>query len=268
MINIPSVDLHGHVDVEQIFSWYLNIEEELKKDFLSKEQKQALVRYYDDAGVLDMNKRQFFKYHYANSLYRTAAKFLDNRRENKLVSCTLLDLGCGLGTQSIFFALLGFNVIAVDFDSESLDILDVRKRFYERVSGNSLNIQTYRGDAFNIPYKDFGPIHGLYSIFAFNMMQPSKELLKLIMPALQPGAVVSILDGNNSSIYNRLFRKRDVLSPQDLSLELNSYGFKELYHRGGISFPPNLWKLPVALLDSLLNETWCFPISHHLIAQS
>ena len=89
-------------------------------------------------------------------------------------------MGCGTGTQSLCFALLGARVIAVDMDSQALSIFKKRIKFYEEKIGRNLNISIYNSDIFTFNLSDYGLLDGIYSLFAFNMMIPAEKLLDIL----------------------------------------------------------------------------------------
>jgi SAM-dependent methyltransferase len=249
--------------------WYNNIPIELKTSFLSLEYSSYFKEYYIEAGLLRRWRRPFFRYHYART-FALAVSFLFPNHNNKPV---ILDLGCGTGTQSIAFALLGAKVIALDMDETALQILEKRKAFYEQQLNYSIDIEIHKADVFKFNYEKVGPIDGVFSLFAFNMMKPTDRLLGLIFPHISDRGKFSILDGNKScwaSIFPS--RKRIVLSPEELSHLFTANGYVIQSHYGGVVFPPALWTLfPYYLLgkmDSWIGSlSWLFPISHLLLAK-
>ncbi len=60
---------------------------------------------------------------------------------------SLLDLGCGTGRHSIFFAELGFTVSAFDLAEDGIDILK------NKLEDKNLNIHIQIGDMLNLPYE-------------------------------------------------------------------------------------------------------------------
>jgi SAM-dependent methyltransferase len=251
------------------WKWYGNISIELKTDLFSSEYKAYLEKYYIEAGLLRRWRRPFFRHHYART-FALAVSFLFANPDRKPV---ILDLGCGTGTQSLAFALLGAKVFCLDMDSMALDILNERKKFYERQSGRALDIQIWSADVFGFNYASIAPIDGVYSLFAFNMMQPSRDLISLLAPHMSDNGKIALLDGNRLCWASRVlpWRRRNVLSPKELEAELRKYGFSTADHYGGVTFPPAFWRcFPYPLLsrmDSCLaSRSWVFPVSHQILA--
>jgi SAM-dependent methyltransferase len=254
---------------ELSWGWYCNIPIELTDDFLSSAQKTYLAEYYIEAGLLRSWRRPFFRYHYART-FALAVSFLFANPDKKPV---ILDLGCGTGTQSLAFALLGAKVFSLDMDDRALEILIKRKALYEQHSGRFLDINVYNADVFKFDYKEIEAIDGLFSMFAFNMMQPTKKLLPLMISGLSNEGRIAILDGNNLCWLSKFpWRRRNVLSPIELNDELTENEFDVVLHNGGITFPPVAWYLlPYSLLKNLDNwvgcKSWMFPISHLIMAK-
>jgi SAM-dependent methyltransferase len=237
-------------------------------DFLNGEEKKQVRRYYLDAGLLDNRKRAYFKAHFSNT-FRKAAGFLLAGKNNPRI----IDLGSGYGTQALFFAFLGAEVISIDIDPLALRIQEKRIVYYENLSGQKLNIKLIQKDSFDVNYDILAPVDGFYSMFAFNMIQPSLTLLEMILPCISVTGKFVIQDGNSSSLLNRLLpsRKRDVLSPQELSQILDESGFEIYSHQGCICFPPLFWFiLPNRLMELIerpFRKNWLYPISQQILAE-
>lgn len=251
------------------WQWYSNIPIEVADEFLGKERSDYMAEYYNEAGLLRRWRKPFFRHHYAKTFAATVS-FLFSMTEKHPV---ILDLGCGTGTQSLAFALLGAKVIALDMDDLALDILQRRKDFYERKTGRPLDIQIENANVFTFNYSRIAPIDCVYSLFAFNMMQPSNRLISLIATHMSKESRIAILDGNRSFWASRFFswRRRNTLSPIELEHDFRQYGYTIVDHYGGVVFPPLLWYcLPYALLsrmDGWLGcRSWLFPVSHQIFA--
>jgi hypothetical protein len=176
-------------------------------------------------------------------------------------------LGCGCGTQSLALALMGARVVGLDMDDVALGVLEKRKQFYEERLGRALEIEIFRDNTLTFRYEDLGVLDGVYSMFAFNMMQPTRELLDVIAPRMRAGARLVIQDGNQLSwLAGMPGRTRAALTPPQLDAE---FGRRELARRslkGAVSLPPAIWRIApewaLSPLDDALNLTWFWPISY------
>jgi SAM-dependent methyltransferase len=183
-------------------------------------------------------------------------------------------LGCGTGTQSLLFALLGADVIGVDLDEEALNILNKRKAFYEDRSGRKLNLRMYKANSLDVNYANISPIEGIYSMFAFNMMKPSRSLLEKIAPHTNNRCRLAILDGNNVSWIPRIFSSRQrpgCLSPIEFEDVLKNHSFDIISHKAGFVLPPAFWLFELGdilrRIDGFLGRSWTLSISHQVLAE-
>ena len=264
-IHIPSsAQIPGEAEIWQ---WYLNVEQELPLLDLTAAQSASARDYYVEAGLFRRSRRRFFRRHYARTVAESV-RFLFAGRQRPVI----LDLGCGMGTQSLLFALLGARVVGLDLDQTALAILGKRRALYERLSGRKLDIEYHAFDTLQFDYASAGPIDGVFSMFAFNMMQPSSALVDRMLAGCAADARICILDGNNRSWLARFVpsRRRNVWSPSQFASELRSRRFSIASHRGGVSLPPPVWNLafrPVLdAIDSAMNRTWLLPVSHLIMA--
>ena len=256
------------ISPDSIWSFYQNIELELKASHLSHEQKSLLSDYYCEAGLLRWSRRPYFRRHFSDT-FAKSVNFLFAKHRNPCI----LDLGSGCGTQSILFAAFGAKVFALDTDSSALEVLSQRKTFYETLLGRHLSITTLCENALTFSYATISPLDGVFSLFAFNMMSPSNELLEQLLPAMSPEAAFAILDGNSLCWLPRFIpsRRRSVWSPLQMARVLAAQGLSVQHHSGGVSLPPVAWRcLPgilIAALDDALSSSWLFPISHLCLAR-
>ncbi len=235
------------LDEDHIWRWYGNVERELRDLDLAHAEHASFHEYYREAGLLTGWRRPFFRHHYAYPLHLALKQIFSNRG-----NVSVLDLGCGTGTQSILFALAGARVVGVDMDEHALGILRKRQVHYEILSGRKLDITLVSGNVFELDLAAHGPFTALYSMFAFNMMQPTVKLIPRLAQYLSTDAVFAVQDGNRIHLYNRFFRRRNVLSRDELARELRAVGFVEIEHVGGYAIPPPFWTvLPRALLTPL-----------------
>lgn len=217
------------------------------------------------APLLQRRSRAFFYHHYCRSF---AIALRHMFRDN--AAMRILDLGCGLGTHSLLFSILGASVTSIDIDAKPLEIFKKRITLYESVLKRPLDITILCQNALEVSYERYAPFDGLYSLFAFNMMQPSTELIPKLAAAMKMGGRWAVHDGNSLCWFYRWFRKRNVLSPYELSRELVNCGFEIDEHSGMCSIPPVFWRvLPEVILlpiDSALNKHWFFATSHQILA--
>jgi len=248
--------------------FFEGIEREIRGD-IPPNTRAALEAYYRPAGLLSSGRRSYFFRHYTESVAR-ALQFLvlDQVRRPPVI----LDLGCGLGSPSIIFAAHGARVIAFDLDAPALGELARRKGWYEKKLGRSLDITTVYGNSLEYDLGSLPRFDGVFSLFAFNMMQPSAELLDRLQLHLAPQGRIAIQDGNGSALYNFLpSRRRPALKPAEFERALTERGFSIVDHRATGCVPPLACRvLPdklSGLVENVLGNTWLAGISHQILAQ-
>jgi SAM-dependent methyltransferase len=235
---------------------------------MGKKEADCFRDYYKEAGLLRWWRRPFFRFHFCRTFTKSASFILDNGGKG-----TILDLGCGCGTQSIYLALKGARVIAIDLDKVALSALCQRKAFYEKLTGRKLDIEVHCEDVFKFDYASISPVAGIHSMFAFNLMQPSSGLIDRVMQHISTQARVAILDVNNRSWMARLlpWRRRAVWTPNEFRCELEQREYRVLTHEGGVVVPPLVWRvLPyqgLARVDRMLAGNWFWPISHLILGE-
>jgi len=223
-----------------IFRYIQNIEWEIGQGVFSQNEllliKDALYGKY-----LDAKRRPFFLYHFL-PLWETAVQILF---EDK--TCPeIIDLGCGTGTSSLLFALLGARVIGVDLNSKLIQICNKRKRFYENHLEN-VNANFYQANTFDFHFENYEPIDAFFSLFAFNLMKPADTLLARLASSLRVGGKIVIIDGNQSNIYARLIpskRRPMVFTPLMMRKELERLGFKISKIKTHCAIPPFAFRSP------------------------
>jgi SAM-dependent methyltransferase len=194
--------------------------------------------YLDDPKMLgrivDPATRTFFAYHVGAAVARVVRALVDGRPGPRL-----LDLGCGSGSVALLLALGGARVIGIDRRPVAISVCRRRQAYYESQFG-PLPLAFRRGDAVEFPYVEIGPFDGAYSLFSFNLMQPSSALLDGLLPALAPGGLLAIADGNNQSVVNRVLRPNPGPTPNALRAALEERGLSVAELRFGGLVPSPL----------------------------
>jgi len=186
--------------------------------FTAQERRQLLDQVY--GRLVCKPTRRFFLYHFAPLVHSAVHTLFEGRAHPVIV-----ELGCASGTTSILFALLGARVIGLDFDPVMVSVCRRRLMCYERLFG-PLPLEFRQADTLDFDYSSLGPIDGIYSLFALNLMQPTERLLAQLAPALGTGTRFVVSDGNQQNPYNRIFRPRQALRPKELETLLARHGLR------------------------------------------
>jgi SAM-dependent methyltransferase len=251
---------------DHVSSFYDNVEHEVTSGILTAPQRDRVVGYYRRAGLLRTWRRPFFRHHFARTLAASARLLLSRP------GAQILDLGCGFGTQTLLFALLGAEVVALDNDSDALDVVRRRVSLYERCSGRRLAVTAVHADATTFDFTSLAPLDGVHAMFAFNRMPRGDSVLRGLSCAMGASSRIALLDTNWLSWRGRVigFDGPERWSPPRLAQALECEGFRILSHTGGFSLPPAAWVLGpfqgATALDSRLSVHWRLAQSHHLLA--
>jgi SAM-dependent methyltransferase len=251
------------VTEDVVWSYYREVAGEINESHLDETDQAHFRDYYTEAGLLRPWRIEFFRRHYAAPF----AKALNFILPHEARETCVVDLGCGTGTQTIAFAARGARVLAVDLNSQALRIVEKRKEFWERKLNRKLDIQIVNANALEFDFVGSGPIDGVYSMFAFNLIQPTRALLTHLRPSFSERFRIAVQDGNRASWIAQLpGRRRSHLSPPELNSVFNEFGLNPIHLRGAVSVPPILWSvLPRQFLvkcDDILNKSWKFALSY------
>ncbi len=135
----------------------------------------------------------------------------------------MLDLGCGLGRHSIFFAENGFEVYAFDLSESALE------KLAEQIKKHKLNIHIKLGDMLSLPYEDgyFDCILAYHSIYHTDS-SGIKQVISEIYRVLKKGgeAFLTFNSKNSSSFIKNIHRKIDgntILKTEECELDIPHY---------------------------------------------
>jgi ubiquinone/menaquinone biosynthesis C-methylase UbiE len=136
---------------------------------------------------------------------------------------TILDLGCGLGRHSIFFAEKGFGVHSFDLSENGLE------KFREQIKNTKLNITIKLGDMLSLPYRDsyFDCIlayHSIYHTDSSGIKQIISEIYRVLRKDGE--AFLTFISKNNPSFIENIHRKIDentVLKTEECELDIPHY---------------------------------------------
>jgi len=226
---------------------------------------QDPVLYY--GRYLDPRTRNYALYNAVSNL-STAVAYLSSSN----CSRRLLDLGCGLGMQSILFAASGWNVLGLDYHPESISLCRKRKAYFERRLGCQLNLEFVARDFRRADPRSLGDqFDAVFSMSAFAQMQPLRDTVSKISTLLSDSGRIFLWEENPGHFFSDLlhFRSRSLPRPQAVREELARHDFETELLSGGCVIPRQLWRPPavlslVAALDSLLKRNLALSFTYLL----
>lgn len=202
---------------------------------LSPEKLNLFRDYYEEAGLISTYKRAFFFNHYAVNLEKVAVEM-----SKRLVASDLIvDLGGGTGSQAIYLASKGYKVLVLDMDEVALETCEIRVKYYEKIFGKDLAITTRYANAIDLDWSSIDPFKAVYSLFAFNMIQPSENLIENICDCIEgEDPIICIQDGNNQHPILKRLRPRPAKSMDGLNDLFKKNRFLGCHNDALLAFPP------------------------------
>ena len=204
---------------------------------------------------LDPNLRNYFIHTTIPHIARAISYFQLLERPN----LNVLDLGCGLGMQSIIFASFGAKVVGVDIREEAISLSKKRRAYYEEKLKVHLDIEfrhcdfrhSQQGD-FNIPFDCF------FSMSAFSYVLPLERTVKLVSELLRDDATIFLYEENVSCLASDRKRREIIPTPKATANALTRERFETDFLYGGCSLPSFFWRIQP------LNRPFVLPLNNML----
>lgn len=150
---------------------------ELSRQF-QQEAEFSDKAYSQHASELDINPRMFIKYSHPKNKWdarQFCAQWL-----GKVEGKELLDYGCGMGEESIYFAKLGAQVTAIDVSPVGIDLV------LRRAAHNNLSerVRAFQMDACATSFdsESFDLVHGLGILHHICVDRGLREVRRLLKP--------------------------------------------------------------------------------------
>ncbi len=259
----------GHLPLrlEDLRQWYDNLLFEISGGGYSDKEIALFKDKHNYYGkYLSEDTREFFLNHFGRNLARAVNFFLDGREDVKY-----LEVGSGCGHQLLLMAFLGADVVGCDIRQDICDFVKRRKGLYEEITEHKLNTSIICEDVFNVNWDKFSRFDAVNFLFSFNDVVAGHKPIEFIAGLIKHGGRLVIQDTNQSNYYNRIFRRRDSMLPQQVAKALERYNFKIHSLQGGSAVPPIFWNiLPrsvIASIDQILCRSLFMSPSYHLMAE-
>jgi len=158
----------------------------------------------------------------------------------------ILDLGCGLGMNSVVLASYGADVVGVDVDPRCTALAQKRVQYFEGRLGRPLHIGFVTAD-----FRDYdaGPegFDAVFSMSAFSHMLPMPETVAHIASLLRRHGRVFIWD-KNPSYLGRRWSAYGALqaTPEQVRGAFRRHGIVADELTGGVAVPHQLWRGGIA----------------------
>jgi len=253
----------------------------LKEEILSS-QESEIKNYYRNI----INNPQ--KYYFHSFGWSKRIEYLVKNIKNK--NAAILDAGCGLGTESIYFASLGMNVLSIDLNRSFINLAKKRKDYYEKKLNKDLAINFCATNIFDIEEKKFEII---WLSEAISHIYPPESFLEKAYSLLETGGHIFISDTNSLNpiiqVYTakqtkRIFRKNvkkkhpitgkmieeaseNLLNPLKISSLLKNIGYSNINYEYSRFLPPRFFRTEKSIKEAFVLEKKIniyFPLKHFL----
>jgi|GEM_PF-5364171 len=214
---------------------------------LTEGEKKKLLDPKSGFGTFSQSP-DYHKKVYAEPLWR-AVKLITGKKNAKV-----LDIGCGVGTQAILFAMLGSDVQAIDFSDEQLEVARKRRSLYEKILSNPLSIKFSKVDITDVDFKDLGTFDIMYSHACISRHLSADEIFSKLKNVLNGEGLIILKNANPKYLPIRISnRQNDVSSLSEYIQAAHNHGFRTLYSGGTTLLPRKFWvgKYFPGLLDSM-----------------
>jgi len=171
----------------------------LTNKFLTEAKQKVFDNYY--ASYI-AHFGSYIRYHYAQQTIEVL------ELAKNLESPKLLEVGCGCGTESLYFGLQGIDVTAVDIQDELLGVARERKEIIENQLAKKLPCEFINSSVLELDTTKKYDI--IWMEQAFHHLEPREKIIKKLSDLLSPGGylVFSETSAWNPLIQLFLFRFR------------------------------------------------------------
>ena len=161
------------------------------RKYLTFDQYKVLKTYYNK---LNSETVEYFAHSNARLLNYIVGCITD-----RPTSLRILDVGCGLGSEAIFFSLLGADVDGVDIRRKRLDIARKRVEYYEKKYGQKLNVRFHLKNI--LKFYDHDKFDIIWSKQSISHIHPIEDFLEVVWSNLKKGGCLIVCDSNNINPY-------------------------------------------------------------------
>lgn len=173
----------------------------LEEHLLPDEEQSTLNRYYAGYRAYFPNRMRFF---YAAQTREVEALIRRMGRPR------LLEVGCGCGTESLWFSLVGARVTALDVRSDRFATARARQAVLERAAGRKMDLEFVLDSVLSL--RPAEPFDIVWMEQAFHHLEPREDVVRRLGSLIRPGGylVISEANGLNPLLQLQLLRRRGL----------------------------------------------------------
>jgi len=163
----------------------------ISRKYLTFEEYKVLKEYYR---AWNLETVKYFAHSEARLLNYVIKYIMSYPRPPRI-----LDAGCGLGSQAIFFSILGADVMGVDLNKERLDIANKRVKYYQEKYGKTLHVKFHLKNI--LKFRERNKFDIVWSNQSISHIHPVQDFLKAVWRNLKNGGYLIICDSNGINPY-------------------------------------------------------------------
>jgi ubiquinone/menaquinone biosynthesis C-methylase UbiE len=236
---------------------------------LREEAKFADQAYAQMAGDLSLSERQFSKYRDPHQMWdwrQRGARLLGDLQGKRL-----LDYGCGMGEETLYFAKLGARVSAIDISQEGVET--TRKRASRHGVADRVEARVMDALHTDFPDESFDLVHGLGILHHIDLVAGLAEIHRVLRSGgsavfLEPLGNSPIVESLKWKVYRKFKHKFDLLSvtsgEENLKLGVlhrqcerfshhHIYPYRLIYRVRKLFLPRSLWNMTLRVDRVLLS---------------
>lgn len=202
-------------------------------------------KFWNEAFLEDMKKQ---KTDYLNDIWMEKYKDIINQNNTGIA----LDLGCGLGQDSVYLKEKGYNVIACDISTYALDQI---KEKYPEIKTQHLDVSN------KLPFEDnsISLINANLSLHYFTI-DKTKEIFEEIRRILKPGG---LFIGRMNSDKNNYVNEDTQIIEENLYYEPKTNKYRRLFNQEQFDILTPNWNIIILNEDETIRAgykkyTWEF----------
>jgi SAM-dependent methyltransferase len=177
------------------------------------------------------------------TLARNVGRAISFLQSSGKAPTTLLDIGCGLGMNSLIFASLGFDVVGVDLNADAVALANKQRLIFEERWKQPLKATFIAAD-----FHDYAAATSsdsfdrVFSMSAFAHIPPlEKTVGEIARLAKRANAKVYLWDINRPALANATYPTLAAVKR-----EFAQTGFTRQFAIGGTVVPRHVWRAPAA----------------------
>lgn len=241
------------LSADDLWHFIRNVMVERDSEALTPEEKTKLMDFRSGFGNI-FTRHAYYQQVYCGPLHRALTEIHRRYPDGSRV----LDVGCGVGTQSILFSLLPATVLGIDINRGQLSTAGKRREFYARYFKTGMDIEFRRVDMLATAFADLGRFDVVYSHESMGRFLKAEQVFEKVSAAMNRGGLLILKNENPQCLGLRLAKKPIDLDGEKAYREAaQRHGFRTVSIRGTTAIPRKFWfagnltRIPDALLRRL-----------------